>query len=82
MVSALKRNKSYTPYETLPCKLSQVLYTEFRFHDVINICWYVPKRNKAVTLMSIIQPDKTISEPKEKPEIIQFYSKAVSGVDV
>lgn len=42
---------------------------------------YVPKRNKAVVLLSSMHHDKCNDEEGEKPEIILFYNSTKNGVD-
>ena len=81
IVGTLKRNKCYIPQEMAPCKSRQVLSSLFGFHDEVTICSYVPKKKKAVTLISTFHHDATITEMKEKPEIVQFYNETKSGVD-
>ena len=63
-------------------KTRQPLSTLFSFHDKVTICSYVPKKNKAVILLSMLHDDaKTSDEARKKPEMILFYNKTKAGVD-
>lgn len=46
------------------------------------ICSYVPKKNKAVIILSTMHADTNVSAiQKKKPEIIQYYNKIKINVD-
>ena len=56
--------------------------TLFRFHEKVTIYSYVPKKNKAVILLSTMHNDaKTSDKADQKPEMILFYKKTKAGVD-
>lgn len=58
------------------------LSTMFGFHKNVTI-YYVLKKSKAVILLSIMSHhDKIIEGSKQKPEILHFYNKTMSRVDV
>ena len=44
---------------------------------------YVPKKGKAVVLVSTMHEDRAVddSSVKKKPEVIQYYNQTKSGVD-
>lgn len=83
LVGTIKKNKTYIPKEMLADKSREPLSTRFGFHENVTICSYVPKKNKAVTLISTLHHTKTISDDeKKKPEIIKHYNHTKGGVDV
>ena len=51
--------------------------SKFGFDDFKTLVSYVPKKNKAVLLMSTFHHDKCLLDEKRKfkPEIIDFYNK-------
>ena len=58
--------------------------SKFAFTEDETLVPYVPKKNKAVILLSTMHHDKTIDADtahKMKPEIITFYNKTKGGVD-
>lgn len=65
-----------------PSNERQVLFTIYRFQENVTICSYVPKKKKAVILLSTMHHDIAASGEKEKLEIVHFYNKTKSGVDI
>ena len=61
LLGTLRQNKKSIPKELLPSKTRKVFSTEFRFSDNFYLVSYVPKKNKAVILLSSSYPDKTVS---------------------
>lgn len=46
------------------------------------MCSYMPKKNKAVILLSTMHSDMAVSnDAKKKPDIISYYNKYKAGVD-
>lgn len=82
IVGTLKRNKPYIPREMAPSNSREILSTVFGFQPNVTICSYVPKKKKAVILLSTMHHDIVTSGIKNKPEMILFYNKTKSGVDV
>lgn len=83
LVGTIKKNKTCIPKEMLADKSREPLSTMFGFHENVTICSYVPKKNKAVTLISTLHNTKTISDDeKKKPEIIKHYNRTKGGVDL
>lgn len=82
-VGTMKKNKTCIPKEMLANTSREPLSTIFGFHDNVTMCSYVPKKNKAVVLLSTLHNTKTITDDsKKKPEIIQHYNKTKGGVDL
>lgn len=59
----------------LPCQIREPQSSLFGFNGDVTICSYVPKKKKAVILLSTLHHDKSISGAKNNPEIITFYNK-------
>lgn len=57
--------------------------SNFAFSKVATVCSYVPKKNKAVIMLSSMHMSPVIESEKEssKPEIILYYNQTKSGVD-
>ncbi|KAG4077077.1 hypothetical protein HA402_016064 [Bradysia odoriphaga] len=66
LVGTIKKNKTCIPKEMLADKTREPLSTLFGFHENVTICSYVPKKNKAVTLISTLHNTKTISDDEKK----------------
>lgn len=84
VVGTLRMNKPEIPIQFLANKGREVLSSEFAFKDYTTLVSYVPKKNKAVVLLSTMHHDKSIDSqsPKKKPEIILQYNKTKGGVDL
>ncbi|KAJ4434657.1 hypothetical protein ANN_23222 [Periplaneta americana] len=84
VVGTLRMNKPEIPIQFLANKGREVLSSEFAFKDYTTLVSYVPKKNKAVVLLSAMHHDKSIDSqsPKKKPEIILQYNKTKGGVDL
>ncbi|KAG4065245.1 hypothetical protein HA402_012687 [Bradysia odoriphaga] len=83
LVGTIKKNKTCIPKEMLADKQREPLSTMFGFHENVTLCSYVPKKNKAVTLISTLHNTNTISDDdKKKPEIIKHYNRTKGGVDL
>lgn len=82
IVGTLKKNKPYIPQQMAPSTQRQVFSTIYGFQDNVTICSYVPKKRKAVILLSTMHHDTAVSGEKNKPEIVHFYNKTKSGVDI
>ena len=82
LLGTLRQNKKEIPKELLPSKERIVFSSEFRFSDDYSLVSYVPKKKKAVILLSSSYPDKRVSmETKRKPQMILEYNKTKHAVD-
>lgn len=81
-VGTLRANKREIPKEFLPNRQREVLSSEFGFTGTTTLVSYVPKKSKAVILISSMHHEKSLL-PREdkKPEIIDFYNLTKPGVD-
>ncbi|CAH4034405.1 unnamed protein product [Pieris brassicae] len=80
-VGTMKKNKREIPSEFQPQKNRDVQSTLFGFTNQKTICSYVPKKNRAVILVSSMHHGKIIDEDTKKPEIILYYNTTKGGVD-
>ena len=82
IVGTLRKNKSYIPKSMAPSKTREEFSTLFGFHEKVVICSYIPKKNKAVTLLSTMHSDKAVANDMRKNrKIILHYNKYKAGVD-
>lgn len=81
-VGTLKKNKKELPPE-LVSKQTEEHKSIFAFQTDMTVVSYAPKRNRNVVMISTMHHDgQIIEENANKPEIILFYNKTKSGVDV
>lgn len=82
LVGTLRKSKGCIPREMLPNAKRELLSSVFGFSDKMTIVSYVPKKNKAVTLLSTAHHDNVISsECHKKPEVILTYNSTKGAVD-
>jgi hypothetical protein len=80
-VGTVRKNKRFLPPQFLPNRSPPVDSSIFGFQSDKTIVSYVPKRSKAVILISTMHHHATIDDDTKKPEIIMFYNDTKSGVD-
>ena len=80
VVGTMRRNKREVPPSMLPDKRRPEKSSIFRFTDHTAMDLYVPKRGKAVILLSSMHADDNVSDGG-KPDIILFYNSRKGGVD-
>ncbi|KAE8285601.1 hypothetical protein D5F01_LYC15266 [Larimichthys crocea] len=85
----LGRNITMDNFFTSVPLAQRLLEKNLRYSSVFGFCGemsmvsYVPKKNKAVVLLSTIHNDTAVDDNmKKKPEIIQYYNKTKGGVDL
>lgn len=81
LVGTIKSNKPEIPLNFLPNKNREVKSSVFGFTKDMTLVSFVPKKNKAVILLSTMHNDNQINNETKKPEIIEFYNSTKSGVD-
>ena len=89
-VGTIRKNKRELPNEFKSNRKREVLSSLFGFYQItsnldIALVSYVPKKNKAVVLVSTLHNNAEIDETskeKKKPSIITFYNQDKAGVDV
>lgn len=81
LLGTMKKNKREIPPEFLPSKLRQPNSSLFGFQPEFTIVSYVPKKNKAVILLSTMHDTADIDGDTNKPEMIMDYNRTKGGVD-
>lgn len=70
------------PNEFLPNVNSEVLSTRFAYSNNVAMCSYVPKKKKAVVLISTFHYSPEVEfEKKNKPKMITDYNRLKGGTD-
>lgn len=80
-IGTMRKNKREIPPEFLPKKDRVPNSSLFGYQKNITMVSYVPKKNKAVILLSTMHDTGAISEETNKPEIIMDYNATKGGVD-
>lgn len=80
-VGTLKKNKREIPPQFLPDKIRAERSSLYGFTKECTMVSYVPKKNKAVVLVSSMHHTKSVDPDTAKPEIIAFYNSTKGGVD-
>lgn len=80
-VGTLKKNKREIPPSFLPHKNREVGSALYGFTKNVTLVSHVPKKNKAVLLISSMHHSQQFDDSAGKPEIIVFYNSTKSGVD-
>ena len=82
IVGTMRRNKGAIPKELLPTRQRLEMSSIFCYDRQLTLTSYLPKRGKAVILLSSMHHDDTIDpNNKCKPEIVTHYNATKSGVD-
>ncbi|KAJ4936484.1 hypothetical protein JOQ06_003008 [Pogonophryne albipinna] len=83
LVGTLRQNKPDIPPVMKPNKLREKYSSKFGFCGNMTMVSYVPKKGKAVVLLSTMHDDTAVDDQsvKRKPEVIQYYNHTKSGVD-
>ena len=84
IIGTVRKCKREVPECMKAAKSREPKLSTFGFDEQLAMTSYVPKRNKAVILLSSIYHDVSIIEDdaQKRPEIIHFYSKTKIGVDL
>ncbi|XP_054866815.1 piggyBac transposable element-derived protein 4-like [Amphiprion ocellaris] len=83
IVGTLRQNKPDIPPIMKPSRSREACSSEFGFNGGMTMVSYVPKKGKAVILLSTMHHDKAVADtPKKKPEIIIYYNRTKGGVDL
>lgn len=82
LVGTVRKSKRFLPPSMLPSRDRAVKSTNFAFQEKTMLCSYVPKKNKAVVLLSTMhsKPEVEDNEAK-KPALIMHYNATKGGTD-
>lgn len=82
LVGTIRKNKKEVPRELLPSRARPEFSSIFWHDRQLTLVSYVPKRSKAVILLSsMIYDQAVVDKNNRKPEIITYYNENKSGVD-
>lgn len=85
MIATLRKNKREVPPNFLPDSQREVQSSIFGFQKNCTLVSYVPKKNKAVLMISSMHNNVAIDEAtgdQKKPVIISDYNDTKYGVDI
>jgi hypothetical protein len=80
-VGTLKKNKPDIPNEMQPNRKRQAPSSLFGFRERMTLVSFVPKKTKAVILLSTMHHDDKVDADLSKPDIVLFYNETKGGVD-
>ena len=76
LVGTVRKNKRFLPSNMQSTKKKPVNSTNFAYHRDATVCSYVPKKKKAVVLLSSMHMSAEVEETQSaKPEIINITTK-------
>lgn len=81
-VGTMKKDKLIIPKEFLPDKQRIAGSSDHAFNGNTTLVSFVPKKNRAVVLISTMHHTADINERNRKPEIVCFYNETKCGVDL
>lgn len=81
-VGTLRKDKHAIPSQFLPDKIRPAHSTLYGFRKNMTLLSFVPKKNKAVCLISTMHHSIETNMDKKKPEMICFYNSTKCGVDL
>lgn len=81
-VGTMRKNKLAIPHEFLANNDRPVGSAIHAFNGGTTLVSFVPKKNRAVILISSMHHSSEMNEEKQKPEIICFYNETKCGVDL
>jgi hypothetical protein len=82
LVGTIRKNKIEIPAAFSASNSREVHSSRFGHQQQLTLVSYVPKKNRAVCLLSSMHKDAEISDrPDKKPEMIMFYNRTKAGVD-
>lgn len=81
-VGTVKRNKREIPLEFLQHPDRPVPSVIYGFKKDSTLLSFVPKKNRAVILLSSMHQTASVDARKNKPEIISYYNSTKCGVDL
>ena len=81
LVGTLKKNKPHIPPEFHASHRKAVGSSLYGYTKRVTLLSHVPKKNKAVFLLSTMHHTPYTDVRSGKPEIISFYNATKSGVD-
>lgn len=81
LLGTVRKSNRDIPPEFLPNRSRNVGSSQFGFSDNKTLVSYVPKRNRAVVLLSTMHHDNKLDQETNKPDMIMEYNRTKGGVD-
>ena len=83
MLGTIRKNRREVPASFGSAKNRELFSSRFAFTDTSTLVSYVPKKSKAVILLSTMHHDSHVQDDEEKkPDMIIDYNKSKIGVDI
>lgn len=82
LVGTVRKSKRFLPPIMLASKEKKACTSNFGFLDGVMVCSYVPKKNRAVILLSTMHSDPVVDQTEaKKPEVVLYYNSTKGGTD-
>ena len=82
LIGTIRKHRSDIPRELHPNRTRSEYSSIFCFDRQLALGSYVPKKNRAVILLSSMHHDITVCEDmNNKPKIVLYYNETKGGVD-
>lgn len=81
ILGTCNKRRTFVPAAFANPKRREAESSMFGFYNNVTMCSYVPKKNKAVVMLSTTHYTSETSGPKKKPLLILDYNKTKGGVD-
>ena len=81
MLGTVNKRRKFVPPQFATAKEREVESTTFGFSNNITMCSYVPKKTKAVLVLSTMHYTPEVEGPNKKPGLILDYNKNKGGVN-
>jgi len=81
LLGTMRKSNRDIPSEFLANRKKEAGSSMFAFSGTKAMVSYVPKRNRAVVLLSTMHNDDKLNETTKKPDIIMDYNRTKGGVD-
>lgn len=82
LVGTLRKIRKEIPPILMPSKQREMYSSEYAFTANTSLVSYVPKKNKAIILLSTMHNQVKNEDQTKKPEIILHYNETKTGVDI
>jgi len=81
LLGTVRKSNRDIPDQFLASRSKDVGSSLFAFTATTTLVSYIPKRNRAVILLSTMHSDNKVDDKTKKPEIIMEYNRTKGGVD-
>lgn len=81
VLGTVNKRRRFIPKEFLADNHRELFSSKFAYSNNITLCSYVPKKKKAVIVLSTSHYSPEVNVDKQKPVMITDYNKTKGGVD-